>query len=192
MTRRRRYPQSSSRRALVSLEQLQRLPLVLEDRVPLRPDDIRARTRRALRCCVVAAANGAPATVFSTIRALPDSGQQRVAVAEARGAMTPIPEWEPRQAARCGRLTPTPLAGDPRSPLLHHARGHNPRESSPSVLLVQSTEEAFPPGCHVVAAQNRHHGPPSLASLLERHLHCHLQGFGNGIGIIGIGYDRAG
>jgi hypothetical protein len=35
-----------------------------------------------------AAANGAPATVFSTVRALPDSGQQRVAVAEARGAAT--------------------------------------------------------------------------------------------------------
>lgn len=109
MTRRRRYPQSSSRRALVSLEQLQRLPLVLEDRVPLRPDDIRARTRRALRCCVVAAANGAPATVSFTLPALPDRGrQQRVAVAEARGAGRPIPEWEPRQAARCGRLTRHP------------------------------------------------------------------------------------
>ena len=109
MTRRRRYPQSSSRRALVSLEQLQRLPLVLEDRVPLRPDDIRARTRRALRCCVVAAANGAPATVSFTLPALPDRGrQQRVAVAEARGAGRSIPEWEPRQAARCGRLTRHP------------------------------------------------------------------------------------
>ena len=47
---------------------------------------------------------------FSTIRALPDSGQQqRVAVAEARGAVTPHSSMGPRQAARCGRLTPAPL-----------------------------------------------------------------------------------
>jgi hypothetical protein len=45
--------------------------------VPAPANEIRARTRRALRCCVVATANGAPATVTSTVPALPDRGRQQ-------------------------------------------------------------------------------------------------------------------
>jgi hypothetical protein len=58
-------------------EQLHGLPRVIEDRCPLLPMKARARTRRALRCCVVAAANGAPATVSFTVPALPDRGRQQ-------------------------------------------------------------------------------------------------------------------
>ena len=124
-----------------------------------------------------------------------DSSEVAIRFQLAEGALetpAPIRHGGDVRLPAVGRPTRAPLLENPRSPLLHHARGHDPQKSSPSGLLVQSTEEVFPPRCHVVAAQNRHHGPPSLASLLERHLHCHLQGFGNGIGIVGIGHNRAG
>jgi hypothetical protein len=152
VTRRRCYPLSSSRRAPVGLEQLRRLPPVIETG-PAPASEIRGRTRQALRSCEGCSGQWPTATVF--IRC-PSVARQRTAVVDRCGRSSRSGDAQFRNGSHV-RLPavaarPGTLAGDSRSPLLHHARGHDPRESSPSVLLVQSTEEAFPPGCHVVPA----------------------------------------
>jgi hypothetical protein len=110
VTRRRCYPLSSSRRAPVGLEQLRRLPPVIETG-PAPASEIRGRTRQALRSCE--GCSGQWPTSYClfhcpSVAPLPDSGrQQRIAVAEARGAVPPnsgmgatsgCPLWPPDPA----------------------------------------------------------------------------------------------
>src|SRR5579859_4000800 len=67
--------------------------------------------------------------------------------------------------------------------LLHQCRV--PAERHPE-LAAESPKETLAPRHNAIAAQYRHHGPPTLASLLKWHPQRSLQCFDDGVGVIRV------